>query len=270
MRNLPNVFVFIVLLALPVLLAFPVFASSAQAYQDYLYQFDLYRQTHTDFQVAKNEYEKFKSLSAQTSALEKTKRMLSQRDSLLRSYLQLLNEKLNEDEGLTPTVRQQYQTRIKNEITFLDTHMTHVPAATSPEELTQISEELESHYIQLHISIRQTLTGLALGQLSTLATGYDKALTDGQNVIAMYGYTFPSEKQETIQRWILQIQNKRSLFQKKYDETVRGNTQTEARDIRDLDREYEVLTQNISEARQYLQEGASFLVELMNALKYID
>ena len=31
---------------------------------------------------------------------------------------------------------------------------------------------------------------------------------------------------------------------------------------------FEVITQKIAEARQYLVEGASFLIELKNALKY--
>src|SRR3989344_5828917 len=82
-------------------LAGSVFATSQQAYQDYLYQFDLYRQRETDFRVAKTEYEKFRSLTSETTALEKTKLLLAQRDQLLRAYLLVLNEKLNEDKGLT-------------------------------------------------------------------------------------------------------------------------------------------------------------------------
>src|SRR3972149_4862635 len=92
MRFLPIVFL--------ILLVPHVFASSQQAYQDYLFQFDIYRQKYSEFTVSKNEYLKSKTLTSQTTALEKTIAMLSFRDLLLRAYLLLLNEKLNEDRGL--------------------------------------------------------------------------------------------------------------------------------------------------------------------------
>jgi hypothetical protein len=249
---------------------FPVHASSTQAHQDYLYQFDLYRQTNTNFQVAKNEYVKFKSLSAQADALTKTKVMLIQRDKLLRSYLSLLNEKLNEDQGLTVSTKQLYQTLIKNEITFLDAHVGKIPSAGSLSDATLVSGELESHYKILQIFIRQILAGLTLGQLSILASSYDKTLIDVQKIITTYGNTFPSMKQETINRWILQIKNKRTYYQQKYDTITQQSAQLTADDMRDLDQKYTLITKNIAEARQYLLEGSSFFIELINTLKYTD
>src|SRR3972149_6420904 len=151
-------------------------ATSSQAYQDYLYQFEVYRQKYSDFQVAKNEYEKFKSLASQTAALEKTKIMLSQRDQLLRAYLFLLNERLNEDQGLNVPEKQQYQTLIKNEVTFLDGHSALVPSIGYLPEAVKVSEELQSHYNVLSRSMRQTIVAISLGQLSVLSKQYDTAL----------------------------------------------------------------------------------------------
>jgi hypothetical protein len=270
MRKLFLIPALLCIIALPMVIASHVFAASQQAYQDYLFQFDQYRQTYTNFQVAKNEYEKFKSLSAQTDALAKTKLMLTNRDQLLRSYLLLLNEKLNEDQGLSGTTKQLYQTLIKNEVSFLETHSSKVPSAGSLEDLTQVSKELESHYSVLQISVRQILTGLSLGQLAILGTQYDKTLLDAQKIISSYGNTFSPGKQETINRWILQIKDKRTYFQQKYDAIMQGSAQMKAADAQELDQKYTALTKNVSEARQYLLEGASFFTELTNALKYSD
>src|SRR3989344_509591 len=149
-----------VLLMLVLLVALPVKASSQQAYQDYLYQLDVYRQTYTDFAVAKNEYEKFKSLTSQSAALTKTIGMLTQRDVLLRAYLSLLNEKLNEDRVLSQTEKQLYQTVISNEITFLAEHAGRIPSIGSLDDETDAFHELESHHNVVYGSLRRIISGV--------------------------------------------------------------------------------------------------------------
>jgi hypothetical protein len=270
MRKLFLIPALLVFFALPTLITPHVVATSSQAYQDYLYQFDLYRQTYADFHVAKNEYAKFKSLSAQTDALTKTKLMLTQRGVLLRSYLSLLKEKLNEDQGLSISAKQSYQTLIKNEETFLETQSTAIPSAQSLDDVTHISQGLESHYLVLQTSVRQILLGLSLGQLSILATQYDNTLLDAQTIISSYGNTFAPAKQATISQWILQIKNKRTSYQQTYDAIAEGSAQLKAGDTQELTQKYTALTKTVSEARQYLREGASFFTELTNALKYSD
>ena len=246
------------------------YATADQARQDYLFQFDSYRAKYTDFQVAKNEYAKFNTLTAQATALEKTKTMLAQRDLLLRAYLFLLNEKLNEDAGLNAATKQLYKTLISSEVTFLEGHAQLIPAIGSLEDAVHVSRELESHYRVLQVSIRQILIGLSLGQLSILSTLYDKTLRDAQALVVRYGNVFTNQKQETVNRWLLQITNKRTLYQQKLQEIMSANAQLQTTNLQELDRQYAEVTKNIGEARQYLLEGASFLTELTNALKYID
>lgn len=243
-------------------------ATSAQAYQDYLFQFDNYRQKLTDFKVAKNEYEKFRSLTSETTALEKTKLMLAQRDQLLRAYLFLLNEKLNEDKGLRATEKSLYQTLINNEVRFLESHAALVPSIGSIDDAMDVSEQLESHYEVLQVSVRQILTGIALGQLATLHVEYDRTLSLGQQVVGMYGGTFDPGKQSVLNRWLLQIGNKRSLYQQKIDAIAGTASQLPNTNERELDRRFNELLQGAAEARQYLAEGASFMGELITALKY--
>jgi hypothetical protein len=258
-------------LFLLVIVLFPatlIFASTEQARKDYQFQFDIYRQQYTEFQVAKNEYEKFKTLTSQSTALDKTKSMLAQRDQLLHSYLSLLAEKLAEDQGLNSSTKQLYITIIQNELIFLERHAQLIPSIGSLDDAVRVSQELESHYKILSISIKQILTGLSIGQLSILAQKFDSVTQNAQSIMSAYGGSFTPEKQQTINRWLLQIRNKRSFFQQKLDSIISANATLEASDLDDLESKFNAMQQSIAEARQYLSEGASFLTELKNALKY--
>lgn len=262
-----SVLLLIALIFIPVTF---VLASSESSRKDYLFQFDLYRQKYTEFQISKNEYAKFKTLTSQTTALEKTRAMLAQRDQLLHAYLTFLAEKLAEDQGLSTTTKQLYVTLIGNELKFLETHAQMIPAIAMLEDASRVSQELESHYKVLQISIRQILAGLALGQLSIMGNMYDGTLRSAQTIVSSFGGTFTPAKQETINRWILQINNKRSFYQQKLDAIASMNVQLDASDLDDLDKKFSDMTQKMAEARQYLVEGAQFQIELKNALKYRD
>ena len=245
-------------------------ASSQQAYQDYLYQFDTYRQKYSEFTVAKNEYLKFKTLTSQTTALDKTKSMLSQRDLLLRSYLLLLNEKLNEDQGLGSTEKVTYQRLIQNEVKFLEDHSRLVSNIGSLEDSSMVSRELESHYAILGASMRQTITGVSLGKLAVISKRYDQALADATSLIAMYHGIFTPQKQSTINRWLLQITNTKSLYQQKIDTIVSKNTQLVGTSTDGQGQTFSQITKDVAEARQYLVEGSGYMRELMEALRYQD
>ena len=262
-----RVIVFVIFVILVVFVS-PIRASSEKAYQDYLYQFDLYRQKYSDFTIAKNEYEKFGSLTSQTTALAKTSAMLSQRDQLLRAYLLLLNEKLNEDRGLLDTQKATYWALTGNEISFLDAHSTLVSSIGSLDDATEVSKELESHYAILGASMRQVITGVSLGQLALLARQYDTALADVKALLTANRGTFSPQKQATVDRWILQITNTRSLYQQKIDSINTKNAQLKGSSTETLDDLFAELKRDVGQAKQYLMEGNRFIGELIEALRY--
>jgi len=262
-----RVIVFVIFVILVVFVS-PIRASSEKAYQDYLYQFDLYRQKYSDFTIAKNEYEKFGSLTSQTTALAKTSAMLSQRDQLLRAYLLLLNEKLNEDRGLPDTQKATYWALTGNEISFLDSHSTLVGSIGSLDDATEVSKELESHYTILGASMRQVITGVSLGQLALLARQYDTALADAKALLTANRGAFSPQKQATVDRWILQITNTRSLYQQKIDSINTKNAQLKGSSTETLDDLFGELKRDLGQAKQYLMEGNRFIGELIETLRY--
>lgn len=258
-------FIFLLTLVSPKILA-----TSQQAHTDYLYQYDVYRQTYNDFKVAKNEYEKFKSLVSQTDALEKTKKMLAQRDILLRSYLLLLNEKLNEDTGIDGPDKALYQTLIQNEVTFLESHANFIPAIASIDDTIEISKQLESHYIILQTSIRQTIIALSLGNLTKYQTQFNALSAQLQQLISSNQSVIPPVKQTLLDRWILQINDKKTLYRQKVQSISEVNSRLSGSDMSDVEKAFISMQKDLAGAKQYMIEGTSYLGELINVLRYND
>ena len=251
------------------LFATPVMATSQQAYQDYLYQFDMYRQKYSDFQVAKNSFDKFKTLESQTQALSATKFMLSQRDLLLHAYLVYLYERVGEQGGITNVNKQLYRSLLESELAFLETQSNLVSSINSIDDATTTSEELEDHYDVLSATIREIIAGISLGQLNVIAQNFDRQVTAAQSLFAQNSGQIPAEKKSTINSWVMQITNKRNLYEQKINEinaAVAGLTDTN--DANDLEQKYAEVTMKIGEAKQYLSDCIANLGEVASALQY--
>lgn len=245
-----------------------VFATSASSYKDYLFQFDSYRTKQNNFKVARTEYLKYKTLLSETTALDTVKAMLSQQDQLLRSYLLFLNEKLNENTGLSSTEKNLYQTLIQNEVKFLETHAALIPSIGSLADATDVSKQLESHYMVLQISIRQTIIALGIGDLTKLNNEFITSYNALQTLAKSNEAGFSPEKQGTIDRWLLQINNKQSLFQQKMTQISTANSQIKGSTESDMNTMFVGVQKNLGEAKQYLTEGKSYMQELINLLRY--
>ena len=258
----------ILLASVPFLPINVVHATSQTAYKDYLYQFDQYRTKQNNFKVARTEYLKYKTLLSETTALDTAKSMLTQQDQLLRSYLLFLNEKLNENTGLSATDKNLYQTLIQNEVTFLQTHAALIPSIGSLADVTSVSKQLESHYLVLSASIRQTIIALGQGDLLKLNSEFTLTQTTLKSLAKTPNATFTSEKQNTIDRWLLQISNKQNLFQQKMDQITTANSQIKGANQQEMDTVFAGVQKNLGEAKQYLQEGNAYMKELMNLIRY--
>lgn len=250
---------------------FPVHihASSTQAYQDYLFQFDGYRTKYNNFSVAKTEYLKYKTLLSETTALDTTESMMTQRSQLLVSYLKFLTEKVNENKGLTDGQKAQFNTLIADETTFLKNHLTKIAAVTSITDATAVSKELESHYSSFQTIVRQVIVGLSLGDLSFLNNQYKTAQTSLQQVVLMNTSHVSPQKQETIDRWVNQITNKETSYQQAIDAiTVNNIPSPKNVNNTDFDGLLTNAQTNLNTAKKQLSDGTSYMKELINLLQY--
>jgi hypothetical protein len=255
--------VFLFLLSPNVLLA-----SSGRAYTDYLYQLDAYRQHLSEFKISKNEYEKFKTLTSQTAALEKTKQMLTTRDTLLLSYLTLLTEKLEENTGLSAEERDLYKASVQKERQFITEHVSRIPAIASIPEATIVSIEFESHYNLFSTSIRQVIIGLSLGQTYLVEDTFDSSVSMLKTFIDEKRAVIDTTKLITIDRWILSVENKRNLYQQTIDDVIQVNTTLKPSSPDELDRQVSDMQDKIVTAKTYLMEGVSNINEIISIIQF--
>lgn len=261
--------VYILLVCACLFIVSTVKASSATAYQDYLFQFDRYRTTFSTYQVALGEFKKYSSLASEQDALDKAKLLLVQRNLVARTYFLFLTSALSENPSMPATDLTLYQSIITNEIAFLDKESTLAPSLSSLTDVEKTSQEFIKHYPILQSGFRQVIIATQLGYLRYFAKKFDGLAAEAQMIITANKSMLSDTKRSTLDRWILALSNKRSLYQQKVDSVRTGAFQLTG-DIEDQDRKFTVLLQNLSEAKQFLQEGSSFFTEIETALMYDD
>lgn len=266
-----KLFILLVLVALPALLAVPINASSQQAYRDYLYQFDVYRSVFSDFQTARGEYLKFQTLTSQSTALTKAKTMLAQRAMLLRTYLLLLTERLNENPGLAADEQNRYLSLLTSEINFLDRQKSAVPAIASLEGATGHSKELETHYPTLYAAMRGIAAELLRGGVAAQVSDFDRLFDNAKTLGSGNRPLSSPEKQATIDRWMVVIANRRGVLEQTLEDVRLTDQKIFKTTVPDeADRWFTDSAKAIAAAKQQLIEVTANLTELIASMRYQD
>ena len=243
-------------------------ASSAQAYQDYLYQFDVYRQKYNEFDIAKNNYLKFNTLTAQQTAISTTKEMLAARAQLLRAYLLMLNEKITETPQMTQPEVDLYRALINGEVSFLDNQTQFVNSVQTLDDANNVSKQLESHYTVLQISMDQTILGITLAKLRGMGNEFSDKTVQAKALIDQVKPELSLNQQAILDRWFDQISNKRTLFLQKQDAISQAITGLKGSNTQNLADKFSQIQKQITDAESELTEGSSYLRELTNAMMY--
>lgn len=260
----------VIILLLFSLFSYPVSfvqASSQQAYQDYQYQFSVYRTRLSDFQIANNQYLQFKSLAAQQDVLEKVKLYIAQRDNVAKTYYLFLNEKISENPGLIDAEKHVYRAILTNQIAFLDQNVVLAPSIASLDDAKSVSEKFVTNYDTMQSGYRQIIGAIELGYLMYFSKKFDDAALHAQALITASRPDSSAQKQAILDRWLLALSNKHTLFQQKAN-TIRSTIPKITGDVQQQDRIFLQLQNNINAAKQDLVEAASYLKELETALKY--
>lgn len=244
-----------------------IHASSLQAYRDYQYQYDVYRQRVTDFRVSYTQFKQFNSLASQQRALDTLKLLLTQRELVAKTYFLFLNEKITENPGLVRNDASLYRTIVANHIGSLDRNSILIPSVGSFEDAQNISERFETNYEAMQSSFRQTIIALELGYLNYFARRLNENTITANALIAAAKTQSVPEKQEHLDRWLLTLTNKQNLYQQKMVE-IGASLLTITGDIKQQDRVFIALKEKVGTARQDLVEAASYLKEIQTALQY--
>jgi hypothetical protein len=126
------------------LLLFYQSVSFAQdAVLDYAFQEEKYREIKSEFEKAKSQYLKHKSVSSEKEALDKTKSFLIQRNSVMNAYFLALIQKLNSTPNISSQAKDENIQKIQTEIKYLEEHVKKYIQAESLSQAFAASVEFE-------------------------------------------------------------------------------------------------------------------------------
>jgi hypothetical protein len=235
-----------------------------KAYQDYQYNYNLYRSSHIDYIAARSEYLNYRTLTSQTKAIEKTKEMLLNRAETLKTYLTALRIKLRETTGITNYDQNISYLKLDNKVTFISSHKNSLPSAASLEDLVKISTELEKAYPEIEVLSYQTLGKIIIGKESYLRQKINEQIQMLEEKIN----EIRNEGEDTTipERWLIQTKEKikRSEEKEKEAQTVLDRISTgDANKIFSWNKAQKLF----EEENQYLKEAISSIKEIIREIK---
>lgn len=213
---------------------------------------------------------KFKTLASEATAVSKTRDMLAQRSLLLRAYLLLLNEKIMEATTMSESDKQLYQSLISNEVAFLENHSKFVESVATLLDAQKASMQLEAHYTILSTSIRQIILGLTMSRLVRLGDTYSGILVNSQVLLNSAKSELSLDRQITLDRWFQKISDKRTLYLQKVEVINQAKKDLKGTRVTDVQNKFQLILPQITQAKQELKDGTSYIGELLNAMRYKD
>lgn len=250
------------------LFASPVFSedfNSSKAYQDYLYNYNLYRSSHDNYLSAKNEHLSYKTLNSQTKALEATREMLKNRDEALRTYLTALRMRLKETTGIINYQQNLEYLKLDLETNWLTLHKDSLSAPTSLEDLFKTSADFEKRYPDTEVLAYQSLGTILSGKQDNIRNQISDQIKKIEDKITEIKNT--GESVDKLQQWLGEAKKKVVASQTKQTEAENILKALDA-DENNKKGEFNNAQAAIGESNQNLKEAASFLTEIIVEIKH--
>ncbi|MBI4035127.1 MAG: hypothetical protein HY381_01905 [Candidatus Chisholmbacteria bacterium] len=257
---------FLLLATCYLLLATPAQAQEftfSRALNDYTYTFDQYRLSHRQYQLKKNEYLKFGTLTSQTEAQTATLDMLLKRDDVIRTYLTALRLKLAETPGTDPLDREALFARIDQEVNWLFQHQTKLQNTTSLAELSRVSQELQTRYTTIQLLAYQSLTSILAGKQNGLRSQLQTHLQTLKSSVDQIRQS--GESTQLLDRWLVQAQQRLELSLERQT-AGEFTSQKLTPQNRNLVQEFLNIEFTLKESHQYLKETLFSLQEIIKEI----
>jgi hypothetical protein len=244
-----------------------VFASSQQAYKDYIYEFDQYRTKNTIFLDNRDEYEKFKTLVSENKVIESSKNMMIRRDILFKSYLSLLIEKINENPGLVPEDKNSLLSSIQTKNDFLNNHQLTINSISNLNDIKLKGKDFSTFYPDFLLASNRITVSIAIGNLiyyqKNIVQKYELLITQ----INLNRHQITPKKQEIINNWVSTIAERIKQFQEKLDIIKQNNINLTALFNNDSMEYLNDASTQLADASQLLTTISANLLEVMDIMK---
>jgi len=251
------------------LLPFSVLAETFnfnRAFSDYLYNFDLYRQSYQEYIFAKESFLQYKTLTSKTNAFQKTLKMAQARDETIRTYLIALRMKLKEVEGLFSAEQNLFNLKLENEANWYLAHRDELSSAGSLEDLLELTDRAEERYRkETEVLIYQTLYKILVGKENNSLEKINAQIVSLKNKLKEI-----KERGEDVsleERWLLETEKRLRRFEEKISASFEKMEEMEKSSFRDRGQIYRESQLILEEAHQYLKEANRYLREIIREVK---
>lgn len=238
-----------------------------QAFQDYLYTFSRYHTSHTEYVAARNAYQTYKTLTSKSEFLDKTIKMLQLRDDVIQTYVTALRLRLADATGISNYQQTVLYLKLDNEVAWYFNHREVFTAAGSLEDLSGLAKATNTQYPKTEALAYQTLGTILIGKEEALQKRFMEEVTKINDKIAEIRQRGDKET-STIERWMLEAENKLILSQDKQSQA--GRTLTSLTDARGGQGVFNQVKFLLRESHQYKKEANFYLKEIIREVKRAD
>lgn len=236
-----------------------------RALQDYLYQFDQYRQAYKDYQVAKSQYHIYKTLTAETIALEQTIKMLQARDEVIATYLTALRLRLAEKTKVGSSRLNALYLQLDEEVIWSREHKENLTSAGSIPDLLSLSKQTEDRYKNTEILIYHSLVEIFFYQEGLIHSQIFAAISELEVKIRAIRDSGDKDVGR-IERWLLEAKNRKVRSDEKLTEAQ--SLEISRRSDSNLRRQsYNRIIYLLEQSHQYLKETNRNLSEIIREIK---
>jgi len=236
-----------------------------KAYKDYIYTLELYKNAHSDYQLARAQYLQSQTLPSQTKAIDNTSKMLMLRDDVMVTYLTTLRMRLSETPGVSDSDRSRLYSRLDADVAWYQNHKARIPSAASLADLVKDSDEAKSHLPQTEILAYETLATIPLGKTKELRLSLNNLVSGIKNKTEKIRQEGDHDTQKA-ERWILEVDQKatRSLDKEIEAQTLIVNLQSIKN--KNTQSTYDQIIFRLQESYQFMKEASIYIRDILNEL----
>src|SRR3972149_754868 len=234
-----------------------------RAYQDYTYNYDIYRRANSEYESFRLQYIQYKTLTAQENAREATVRMLQARDEVVKTYLTALRTRLSETGGILDDKRSSLNSGVDASVLWFADHKDKIPSAGSLDDLVKDSDEGSKYYKEKEFMLYDTLVSISIGKIAFIREKQDTTLGEIKAKVSEIRANGDKDT-AVLERWILDTENRLTRSREKEIDALelmpklKGNQNKINLGI------YEDILFKLSESHQYLKDANSYMKEIIN------
>ncbi len=214
-----------------------------------------YNEAYSDYQIARGSYLTYKTLAALTQALEKSKTYLTKRDELIIKHFELLKEKSNSKIA-------------DGEITFYRSHLSLITAIATLKDIETVAKKAEDQIPISNVRSKQILGQILISKVQEINNSYSNIINETSGLEAKIMELKKSGKNtDKLERWLVEVKNKKMLCETLLAQVndrlnaLKGNSAS-------VEKDFNEMRIDISQANLYLKEGANYIKEILEEIKY--